>query len=170
MGRTDGCFWSKDGLLRHAFELPAFRRCRLRLACRFCFLACLRRRRQRVTGWLPPMAGCSPLAAPSSTVQREESSSTSPSSAMAPTPDGGGYWLVASDGGIFAYGDARFYGSTGAMPLNKPIVGMAPTPERSRLLAGCLRRRNIRLRRCSVLRLPRRNSLERPNRWNSGHD
>ncbi len=41
---------------------------------------------------------------------------------------GHGYWLVASDGGIFAYGDAGFYGSTGAMTLNKPIVGMAPTP------------------------------------------
>jgi hypothetical protein len=48
---------------------------------------------------------------------------------MAPTPDGGGYWLVASDGGIFAFGDAPFYGSTGAMRLNKPIVGMAPTPD-----------------------------------------
>jgi len=31
--------------------------------------------------------------------------------AMAATPDGGGYWLVASDGGIFAYGDAKFHGS-----------------------------------------------------------
>ena len=33
---------------------------------------------------------------------------------MAATPDGGGYWLVASDGGIFSYGDARFFGSTGS--------------------------------------------------------
>ena len=49
--------------------------------------------------------------------------------AMAPTPDGKGYWLVASDGGIFAYGDAQFYGSTGAIALNKPIVSMAPTPD-----------------------------------------
>jgi hypothetical protein len=45
------------------------------------------------------------------------------------TPDGGGYWLVASDGGIFAFGDAQFYGSTGAIHLNKPIVGMAPTAD-----------------------------------------
>ncbi len=36
-----------------------------------------------------------------------------------------GYWLVASDGGIFAFGDAGFYGSTGAMTLNKPVVGMS---------------------------------------------
>ena len=47
---------------------------------------------------------------------------------MAATPDGGGYWLVASDGGIFAFGDAVFYGSTGSLTLNKPIVGMAATP------------------------------------------
>ncbi len=48
---------------------------------------------------------------------------------MAPTPDGNGYWLVASDGGIFNYGDATFYGSAGAMHLNRPIVGMAATPD-----------------------------------------
>ena len=47
---------------------------------------------------------------------------------MASTPTGRGYWLVASDGGIFSFGDARFVGSTGAIKLNQPIVGMAPTP------------------------------------------
>jgi hypothetical protein len=39
-----------------------------------------------------------------------------------------GYWQVAADGGIFSFGDARFRGSTGAMHLNQPIVGMAATP------------------------------------------
>ena len=39
-----------------------------------------------------------------------------------------GYWLVAADGGIFAFGDARFFGSTGNLHLNQPIVGMAATP------------------------------------------
>ncbi len=48
---------------------------------------------------------------------------------MASTIDGNGYWLVASDGGIFSYGDATFYGSTGAIHLNQPIVGMAATPD-----------------------------------------
>ena len=48
---------------------------------------------------------------------------------MAATPDGDGYWLVASDGGIFAFGDAGFYGSMGGHPLNQPIVGMAATPD-----------------------------------------
>jgi photosystem II stability/assembly factor-like uncharacterized protein len=47
---------------------------------------------------------------------------------MASTPDGKGYWEVASDGGLFAFGDAAFYGSMGGQPLNKPIVGMAATP------------------------------------------
>ena len=48
---------------------------------------------------------------------------------MAATPDGGGYWLVASDGGIFSFGDAQFYGSTGSIHLNQPIVGMAAMPD-----------------------------------------
>jgi ribosomal protein L24E len=48
---------------------------------------------------------------------------------MTPTPSGQGYWFVASDGGIFAYGDAGFYGSTGSIVLNQPIVGMAAAPD-----------------------------------------
>ncbi len=40
-----------------------------------------------------------------------------------------GYWLVASDGGIFAFGHVGFYGSTGAVHLTQPIVGMAATPD-----------------------------------------
>ena len=45
---------------------------------------------------------------------------------MAATPGGHGYWLVASDGGIFAFGDAGFHGSTGGIRLNSPVVGMSP--------------------------------------------
>jgi hypothetical protein len=41
----------------------------------------------------------------------------------------GGYWLVASDGGIFSFGGAPFYGSTGALQLAQPIVGMSATPD-----------------------------------------
>jgi CSLREA domain-containing protein len=40
-----------------------------------------------------------------------------------------GYWLVASDGGIFNFGKAGFFGSAGAIHLAKPIVGMASTPD-----------------------------------------
>jgi hypothetical protein len=39
-----------------------------------------------------------------------------------------GYWLTASDGGIFPFGRACGYGSTGGIHLNQPIVGMASTP------------------------------------------
>ncbi len=41
---------------------------------------------------------------------------------------GQGYRFVASDGGIFDYGDAGFWGSTGSLHLNAPVVGMAVTP------------------------------------------
>ena len=44
---------------------------------------------------------------------------------MASTSSGHGYWMVASDGGIFSFGDAYFKGSTGDITLNAPIVGMA---------------------------------------------
>ena len=44
---------------------------------------------------------------------------------MASTPDGLGYWEVASDGGIFSFGDAKFYGSMGGKTISKPIVGTA---------------------------------------------
>ena len=48
---------------------------------------------------------------------------------MAASPDGGGYWLVASDGGIFSFGDAPFRGSLGGVALNAPVVGMAASPD-----------------------------------------
>jgi hypothetical protein len=35
---------------------------------------------------------------------------------------------VASDGGIFAFGDAQFHGSMGGTPLRAPIVGIASSP------------------------------------------
>ncbi len=40
-----------------------------------------------------------------------------------------GYDEVASDGGIFTFGSTGFFGSTGALTLNKPVVGMAQTPD-----------------------------------------
>ena len=42
-------------------------------------------------------------------------------------PSPRGYWLVGSDGGIFSFGGAQFYGSTGALHLQRPIVGIVPT-------------------------------------------
>jgi hypothetical protein len=52
----------------------------------------------------------------------------SPTCPVPPQPPPG-YWQVAADGGVFTFGSAGFYGSTGSMKLNKPVVGMAPTPD-----------------------------------------
>jgi L,D-peptidoglycan transpeptidase YkuD (ErfK/YbiS/YcfS/YnhG family) len=48
--------------------------------------------------------------------------------AIARTPDGAGYWVASSTGGVFPFGDARSFGSITGLTLNAPIVGMAPTP------------------------------------------
>jgi len=39
----------------------------------------------------------------------------------------GGYWLVASDGGVFAL-DAPYLGSMGGVHLDAPITGISATP------------------------------------------
>jgi hypothetical protein len=44
---------------------------------------------------------------------------------MAAAPGGAGYWLVASDGGVFSFGDALFDGSMAGMTLVEPMVGIA---------------------------------------------
>ncbi len=44
------------------------------------------------------------------------------------TITGNGYWIFAEDGGVFAFGDAAFYGSMGGQALNAPIVGAAIHP------------------------------------------
>ena len=47
---------------------------------------------------------------------------------MAVALQDGGYWLVASDGGIFAFGSASFHGSTGGLTLAASVTGMAADP------------------------------------------
>jgi hypothetical protein len=42
-----------------------------------------------------------------------------------------GYWLVGSDGGIFTFGSSQFYGSTGSLTLQRPVVGISPTADRN---------------------------------------
>ncbi len=80
-----------------------------------------------------------------------------------------GYWMVASDGGIFAFGHAGFFGSTGGTHLNQPIVGMAVHARRSRLLAGGRRRRPLRLRRRRLLRVDGRDPAQPTHRGHGGH-
>ena len=45
-----------------------------------------------------------------------------PIAAMAPTPSGLGYWLIAVDGGLFAFGDAQYHGSVPGMGESATIV------------------------------------------------
>ena len=48
---------------------------------------------------------------------------------MAATPTGNGYWELHSDGGVFTFGGAKFFGSLGGAHLSAPIVGMAATAD-----------------------------------------
>jgi len=58
-------------------------------------------------------------------------SNTLPSAAvaMAPTPDGKGYWINGADGSVVALGDAAFHGSTSGLALTSPMVGLAETAD-----------------------------------------
>ncbi len=47
----------------------------------------------------------------------------------ASTPSNQGYWLAGADGGVYAEGNAGFYGSLGSLHLQGPIVGIAATPD-----------------------------------------
>ena len=58
-----------------------------------------------------------------------------PAPPIPPTPPGPpatshGYWLVGSDGGVFSFGSSQFYGSTGSLALQRPVVGISPTGDR----------------------------------------
>ena len=55
------------------------------------------------------MAGLAGTAAPAA------------AAALGPTH---GYWEVASDGGIFSFGDAHFYGSLGGQALASPVFAV----------------------------------------------
>ncbi len=80
------------------------------------------------TGWPRATAACSRSATPGSSAVPATEKLNSPVVGMTPTADGGGYWLVAADGGIFTFGNAPFFGSMGDRKLNSPIVGMQATP------------------------------------------
>ncbi len=45
------------------------------------------------------------------------------------TATGRGAWVVDTNGSIYAFGDAGFFGSMGGRRLNRPVVGMAARPD-----------------------------------------
>ena len=79
-----------------------------------------------------PSSPSSPATSPTAPPPAAPSSpATSPTT---PTPPGSqgatdGYDLVGSDGGIFTFGDAPFYGSTGSLKLQRPVTGITPTAD-----------------------------------------
>jgi hypothetical protein len=77
----------------------------------------------------PALASIAPLGFGDAFANPTALASNAPMVGMASTPDGKGYWEAAADGGLFAFGNATFYGSMGGHPLNQPIVGMASTPD-----------------------------------------
>ena len=101
------------------------------------------------TGWWPPTAASSP-SAPRSTGRWGGPAQPARSTGWPSTRDGRGYWFVASDGGLFTFGDAalpwfgRRTGAGGARHRHG-------RPRQRRLLAGRRGRRDLLLR-CPVLR------------------
>ena len=88
-------------------------------------------------GWEPVAPAPTLVGGTSSCMTTTLSSTSSPSIsqlsgtvfAVGTTTGASSYWLVASDGGVFSFGDATFYGSMGGKPLAKPVVGMTATPD-----------------------------------------
>ncbi len=71
----------------------------------------------------------STTSTPSSTTTSTTPSTTTTVPPPPPPPNTTKYRMVGSDGGIFDFGGAPFYGSTGAITLNQPIVGMTNDPK-----------------------------------------
>ena len=53
---------------------------------------------------------------------------------IVPSADGQGYFIVAKDGGVFAFGDARFLGSLPSEGINARVAAVAPTYDNGGLL------------------------------------
>ncbi len=62
--------------------------------------------------------GCGP--------SRSQARAAEPTDHYGSTTPSHGYWLVGSDGGIFSFGSAQFYGSMGGLALQRPVVGIVP--------------------------------------------
>ena len=79
--------------------------------------------------------------------------------AKAADPVGSGDWLTDSDGEVYAFGSASYYGSLTNMQLNSPVVGIASAPDGKGYWLVA-RTAVCSLWLCQVLRVPAR--LEHP--------
>ncbi len=70
------------------------------------------------SGWVAALGGAIPYGHVTTPLN-------APIVGLAATPDGGGYYLLGADGGVFSFGDAIFEGSTGNLRLNSPVLGIA---------------------------------------------
>ena len=52
-----------------------------------------------------------------------------PVAAVAVTPDGGGYWVATTSGGVYNYGNAGFFGTPAPGALRAPVVAAAAAPD-----------------------------------------
>ena len=66
---------------------------------------------------------------PGATTETAPAGPVDPIVGMVSTSNGGGYWLVASGGGVYTFGNAAYYGSMGNVALPAPVVAMAMTPD-----------------------------------------
>ena len=64
------------------------------------------------------VAGSGPLAA-----------SATPKSVTAQAYSVNGYWLVTSNGKVYPFGQAKWYGDASNLKLNKPIIEMISSPD-----------------------------------------
>lgn len=70
------------------------------------------------------------ISAPSQEVSATIPLAGAAGSRFAATADGGGWWIVYPDGGVFSYGIAAFYGSLPGVGVNvDDIVGIDGTPD-----------------------------------------
>jgi hypothetical protein len=79
-----------------------------------------------------PTATTTSTTAPSTATTTVATSASPPGSVADPHATSGSvpaYWLASSNGGVFTFGGAPFFGSAGNLNLTKPIVGMAATPD-----------------------------------------
>jgi cell wall-associated NlpC family hydrolase len=54
---------------------------------------------------------------------------TAPAVGLVSTPDGMGYWMVSANGGVFAFGDAGFFGAAPPLAGMVGVTGLVPTSD-----------------------------------------